>query len=367
MSDIAILHDQINTNGGAERVAFELARTFDAPIYSGWVDDSKVPADVDAREVFTSRVAQLPPRIHYMAEDAYQMVKWQRQPELTEYDTLIINKTNPAWFIPEDDQSVVWYLHSTPRNLYDLFHINSQGLAKSVLSPIMRSLYLPNIRRCDYLVCNSELVARRAELYWDRDADAVVHPPVDVSAFGADEQETRGYYLTLSRLERHKRTAKVVQAANTLGIPLKVAGTGTEYDRLQELAGPTVELCGYVSEERKQELMSGAKAFVMAADNEDFGMTPIEAMASGTPVIGVDDGFTKHQVLDGQNGLLFEKGSVGDAITRFERAGVEWSDKVIEDWTAQNFGTEKFRNGMQEAIDTARERAAINPAWEEAA
>lgn len=365
--DIAILHDSLNTNGGAERVAYDMARTFDAPIYAMFVDESVPPDGVEWHELCGS-LGQRISESHYMAEDVYQMHQWQRQPDLTKFDTLIVNKNNAGWYVPMDDQTTIWYLHSTPRNLYDRYQTNGgRGVVGDIISPIMRSLYKPNIRYADYWVCNSDLVARRLGRYWDVDADAVVYPPVDLSAFGHDREETGDYYVTVGRLAGHKRVDHIIQAANVLRVPLKVAGTGREYDNLADQAGPTVEMLGYVSEDRKQDLLSGAKGFIMAAENEDFGLTPIEAMASGTPVIGIRDGFTQYQIIDESNGMLYEKGDLAGGITRFENNGVAWGEKEIESWARKHFGQEQFRAGMAQAIREAKARTEVTTSWGESA
>jgi len=111
--------------------------------------------------------------------------------------------------------------------------------------------------------------------------------------------------------------------------------------------------------------MASATAHVYAPENEDFGMVPIESMAAGTPVIGVREGFTEYQVQDGANGLLYDRGAenLADAVRRFERAGVSWAPNRIARFTTQ-FGIDAFREGMTDAIETARERARVVPSFE---
>lgn len=357
---VAIAYDCFDVDGGAERVAIELARTFDAPIYAGFVDEEIPPDDVEVHQVFESTISKLAYNAHYAITDAYHMRAWQECSELSEYDTVIICKNNCGWFVPEDDQSLVWYLHSTPRNLYDRFHENRGGLLRPWFAAAMRALYAPNTRYADAWVCNSELVHRRLRRYWDRDGE-VVYPPVPTASFGPGFAETGDYYVTVGRLQRHKRTREIVEAANEQGVPLKVAGTGPEQETLNAVAGDTVDVLGYVSEDRKRELLAGAKAFIFNASNEDFGMTPIEAMASGTPVLGVKDGYTQYQIQDGKNGLVYDRGQLASAIARFELRGVEWSESRIDEWASERFGRRTFREAMRRIVSQAQAQAEINP------
>lgn len=370
--DIAVLHDQVMTRGGAERVAFEMARTFDAPILAAVVDQDVVPDDVEVRQVFDSWLANRCMRSHYIIQDLFQMQRWQYVEEAHGFDTLIINKTNPGWYVPKDTQTTVWYLHSTPRGMYDQFHREGSGLIPRLLKIPMRPLYAPNTRYSDGWACNSELVERRMDRYWDIDNGDVdvIYPPVDVEACSPDYAETEDYYFTVSRLRGHKRIGDIIEAFNQLNrsgeeYQLKIAGTGPDEDRLKEMAGENVEFLGYVAEEEKYRLLSEAKAGVFAAENEDFGIVPIEFAASGTPVIGVKDGFTQHQVADRRSGYTFARqgGHLRETIRLFERQGVQWSaDRIAE--FAQRFSRDRFREEMRSLVETAQERSTITTPWE---
>jgi glycosyltransferase involved in cell wall biosynthesis len=152
-------------------------------------------------------------------------------------------------------------------------------------------------------------------------------------------------------------------AANRLELPLKVAGTGQQADELRELAGPTVDLVGWVDGAAKAELFSGARATLTACSQEDFGIVNVESIASGTPVIGPKAGFVQHQIQDGKNGLLYND-RLADAIRRFERKGVAWSPAQLADWARQNFGVSRFEQAMRDVVAVARDRAAVEPGFE---
>ncbi len=369
--EIAIAHDQFRTMGGAERVAVEMARALDCPIYSGRVENGVAPDDIEIHEVFTGTVGQRAMRSHYLVQDLYQMIGWQHVDDLYEFDTVIINKTNPGWFVPRDTQTTVWYLHSTPRGLYDQWHRHGGHWFTAVMKTPMRVLYQPNTRFADAWACNSELIQRRMNRYWDIDEGDidVIYPPVQTAKFGQENATGDGeFYVTVSRLQDHKRVDHIVRAFNDLGddYQLVVAGDGPERETLEAMADSNVTFAGYVSEDRKAALLADAKAFVFAAENEDFGIAPVEAMASGTPVIGVESGFTKHQILNGENGVTYPMtgGHLREAIRMFDRRGVVWSATRIEQF-AERFSAPRFREEFARWVDRAREDSTVTVPWDE--
>ena len=326
MGDTAILHKQLTGVGGAQHVAYELARGLDAPIYAAWVDQEVVPDDVEAIQLFGDawrRVADL----HYTVRDSFMMLAFQHLPELYEYDEVVLNQTTATWFVPREDQAVVQYAHHPLRGQYDMWHRREKTLLNAAVATVQRTLYRPTMDYPDTIIANSETTARRFRRYFNIDIDGVVHPPVDTSAFDPSERETGDYYLTLGRLEPNKRVPEIVEAFEEEGVPLVVAGTGSEEDAVRKAAGRHTEVVGHVSEEEKARLMSGARGFVMNAEQEDFGMTPVEAMASGTPVLGVDEGFTPHHIDEGVTGTVYRRGELGAAIRRAEAA--DWDEDEI--------------------------------------
>jgi glycosyltransferase involved in cell wall biosynthesis len=300
------------------------------------------------------------------------MLSWQHLEALYDYDTVLINKTNPGWFVPRDTQTTVWYCHSTPRGLYDQFHRQGGHWLTAALKTPMRALYQPNTGYADAWACNSELVRRRLQRYWDIDHETVdvIYPPVRTEAFGPEHGsgEDAGAYVTVSRLQAHKRIDHLIRAFNRLheadaDYRLVVAGEGPDRDRLEALAGPAVEFAGYVDEREKARLLADAKAFVFAAENEDFGIAPIEAMTSGTPVLGVDEGFTTYQIREGQNGLTFSMadGELEATIRAFDRAGVDWGPDRLRAFAAQ-FGVDRFARQLRTWIARAQADAQVDVA-----
>ncbi len=136
----------------------------------------------------------------------------------------------------------------------------------------------------------------------------------------------------------------------------------TRKNASNEFAPENVTFVGYMSEEEKRRRLGEARAVIFNAMNEDFGIVPVEAFASGTPVLGVADGYTKYQILDGENGLLHEPDarSIRQNIERFERDGVAWSTTELEEFS-KRFSFERFRKRVQEVVENVTKSAAIEP------
>ncbi len=270
------------------------------------------------------------------------------------FDVVLLSKNELAWYVPEDEQTVVHYVHSTPRTPYDLFQSRADSPVARLYSWVARSLYLPNTKFPDLFVANSELVARRIERYWrvPEERITVVYPPVEVDSYS--QRERADYYLTYSRLIPEKRIDRLVRAFDGLDERLVVGGAGEERDRLERLAPPNVEFVGYMSEDEKLRRLGEAKALLFNAENEDFGLIPVEAFASGTPVLGVEEGYTKFQIHDGENGYTHapDARSVRESVERFEAEGVAWSrDRIERD--AERYSLDRFREEMRAVVDRA--------------
>lgn len=371
MNDICILHDQFRVLGGAERVACEMARALDAPILAARVEEDVPPADVEVREIFDGLPARMM-RSHYLVQDLAQMFAWQHRPEVYEFDTVICNKTNPLWYVPQDDQTVIGYLHSTPRGFYDQFYQQGEALPSRILKTTMKTLYESNRIQPDAWACNSDLVERRARLYWDRQTRIrTLYPPVPVHEYSSDHAPTREYYLAFGRLHGHKNFASVIRAFRGTDRNLVIGGDGPERDHLEDLADghENITLVGYMSEDEKRRRLAEARALIAPHEREDFGITPIEAFAAGTPVIGVSEGFTQHQIIDGQNGYLYEREppfetrSLQEALDRFSRRSVDWSKHDLERFAAR-FGVDRFHTELRDWIDEVEAATSVVAPWE---
>lgn len=364
---IAVVHEHYYERGGAEQVTEEIARIFDAPIFTGFINERALPPESERKELefhdlFGGR--SLTPAIKRFpwVRDFYYQFSWQRLPELTDYDVIIQSGNNPGWYVPPEEQTVVKYVHTTPRTSYDLFHQRADNFVTKLYAYASRVLYYPNIPYPDLYIANSELVARRLKRYWGVDDPSVIYPPIDVESYGPIEK--KDFYLSFSRLTDDKRFDEIINAfRNHPDKRLVIGGSGPQEADLKSLATDmdNVEFRGYLDESEKRELLASATALVYAAVNEDFGMVPIESYASGTPVIGVRDGYTKYQIRDGVTGILYDRGvqSLAEAIERFDSEGVDAdaSDMVN---VAEKYSLEQFRDSIRDKVEKAVKDAAIN-------
>lgn len=354
----AVVHGNYLAHGGGEVVAEDLATLFDAPLYYGFGRDDAVPDNGTEHvslfdDSLLARFKQSP-----FVRDLYYMWAFQHVPELHDYDVVIQSGNEMGWYVPPDDQAVVKYVHSTPRAAYDRFPDKGGDPVVRLYAFATRVLYQQNLPYPDVYVANSELIARRIRRYWGIEDVRVVHPPVDVESY--EPGETEDFYFTFSRLDPAKNVDEIIRAFDGRDERLVVGGDGPEADRLRRMAGDNVEFRGFLSEAEKRDLLGRARAFVFAARNEDFGIVPVEALASGTPVIGVRDGYTRYQIEDGENGILYERGAenLAAAVDRFDRDGVALTaDEIAEG--AERYGRDAFAEGMRAAVAEARSRTQI--------
>jgi len=372
--DVAIAHWNESCNGGGERVAWALGRFFDAPVYVGRRDRSIEPADVTVRELHDGLLGRLVDH-GGVSEMVAQQFGWEIAAPLREYDVVITSGNEPLAYVPPADQTWVHYVHHTSRQATDLLpHVHrdrhgrvdrAKAMAERAVRKAERHIYRGYAHKPSVLVANSAVVARRIRRYWgvSRDRIRVVHPPVPVAEFDPAAAPTDDYYLALSRLDWHKRLGEVVAAFAGTDHELRLAGDGIERDALERQAAPhdNIELLGYVSEARKRELYAGASAVITNALAEDFGLTTVEPMAAGTPVLGVAEGMTQHLVRDGETGLTYERGELADAVARFEAGGVAADPAALVAY-ARQFRPGRFGAEMEAVATAARTQRAITPA-----
>jgi len=363
---LAIAHKDYDVRGGGEILAEHLARALDAPLYVGHGDPANQPdqPNIEIQEISPESYLHRAMSRDGILRALGHMLHWRdNAPDvLNDYDVVITSGNETNWWVPtRDEQVVISYTHSTPWFQTNRFDDVDGHFARTIQQG-MRYLYESHITRPDLWVANSDLVARRIQRYWQADPDRikVVYPPVETEGLGPGVEPTGDYYLSLSRLESVKNVPEIVEAANRLNVPLKVAGKGEDEQAVKRKAGDTVDYLGWVDGQQKANLLSGAKAVITACRNEDFGIVPVEAFASGTPVIGPDASFTSLQIQDGENGILYDQ-SVRKGIARFQADGVSWSADELGEWAKTTFSEDRFRVEMEQAISEAKTNAAVTP------
>jgi glycosyltransferase involved in cell wall biosynthesis len=333
---VAIVHDWLVVYGGAERVLEQLLRIFPHADLFAVVEFLPEPLKdfIGRREVRTTFVQNLPGARRRYRSYLPVMPLAIEQLDLASYDVVLSSSHAVAkGVLTGPEQMHVSYVHSPMRYAWDLQHqyLRETGLDRGLkgwaakwLLHRLRAWDRHTANGVDHFVANSRFIRNRIRRLYRRDAQ-VIYPPVDVESFGPGG-ERDDFYLTASRLVPYKRVALLVEAfAQLPGRRLVVAGDGPERERISALAGPNVDLLGHCDDASLRELMRRARAFVFAAE-EDFGIAPVEAQASGTPVIAYGRGGATESVRGLEHarptGIFFDAQSVPAivaAVEAFER------------------------------------------------
>ncbi|MDD5341404.1 MAG: glycosyltransferase [Patescibacteria group bacterium] len=356
---VALLHDYLNQAGGAERVLLALTELFpEAPIYT-LIYDKKRLAGFEDKKINTSFLQKLPfaaSKIKYYLPIMPVAVE---QMNLGGYD-LVISSTSALikGVVTPPNTLHICYCHTPTRYLWSDTHsypkdIKVGSVIKNILPFMLTSLRQWDhqaAQRVDHFIANSNFIAKRIKNYYHRDSE-VIYPPVDTQNFYISNQ-IGNYYLLISRLRPYKKVDMAISAFNKLGLPLKIIGTGEEEERLKKMAKSNIEFLGSVSEEEKRKYLSNCLA-LLHPQEEDFGLTVIEAMASGRPVIAYASGGATETIIDGQTGKLFDEQSweaLIDTIIKFKPQN--YDPKIIKAH-AEKFNTQNFYEKMRNFINNS--------------
>jgi glycosyltransferase involved in cell wall biosynthesis len=288
------------------------------------------------------------------------------QCDLRGYDLVISSESGPSkGVVPPPEALHVCYCHTPMRYVWNMYHEYraGAGLAKRLVMPplihYLRMWDVSTAARVDSFVANSETVARRIRRYYGVDS-VVIHPPVDTGAFSiADPSELGDYYLMAGELVSYKRPDLAVRAFNELKLKLVVIGGGEMLDEIRRIAGPTVTVMGPQPFDVLRNHYARCRALIFPGE-EDFGLVPVEAMASGRPVIAFGKGCAVETVAAGTTGIFFNEQSV-EAISAAIRSLADLplvSAEIAKH--AEQFGRAQFLQKMREHIDglLARRRGA---------
>lgn len=371
----AIIHDWLVTVGGAERVLEEILAIYpDADVFSTvcFLDESQF-RPLQGRKVTTSFVQKLPgARKHYRSYLPLMPLAIE-QWDMTGYDLVVSSSYAVAkGVITGPNQVHVSYVHSPIRYAWDLHatYLEEAGLQKGVKSFLARILMhyirLWDTRTAngvDAFLANSHFIARRIRKAYSRESK-IIYPPVNTDYFraGAEKEE---FYLTASRMVPYKKVPLIAQAfAEMPDRKLVVIGDGPEMDRVRALKYPNIEILGYQPNDVLRDYMQRAKALVFAAE-EDFGITPLEAQACGTPVLAYGRGGSLETVRGPDRsqptGMFFDEQNV-EAIRRcvdaFEERAADFTPGNCR-LNALRFSQDQFRRQFKAAVDDTLERSAM--------
>ena len=330
---IALVHDHLVQDGGAEKVLLALQDVFpNAPTFTLLYDPKRVSAEFAGKDIRTSFLQRLPFGLKKYQWLLPFMPAATESYDLSEFDVVISSSSAFAKGVITRPGAIhLCYCHTPTRYLWSDTHSYVQELRAPKLLKLGLPMLLNRLRvwdrlsaeRVDRFVANSETVAERIRKYYGRGSE-VIHPPVETGKFSVAEGPG-AYFLAGGRLVSYKRFDLVIQAFNRLGLPLKIFGDGPLAAQYRKQARPNIEFTGKVTDEEKAALYRGAIAFIHPQE-EDFGITALESMASGRPVIAYRKGGAVETVVEGVTGAFFDDQEWEDlatAVIRFDAASFD--------------------------------------------
>ena len=361
---IAIVHDWLNQKvGGAESVLFELAKMYpEADIFT-LVYDKKFNALLGDRKVFSSRLQLFPSFIKKRPKLLLPfiksaVIKW----DFSDYDLVI--SSSSAWVknidVPKGTRHIC-YCHTPARMIWDSW----PGYIKEMrLGPFLR-FYLvrlvSKLRLWDYyqsqsgveLIANSQYIARRIKKFYHKDA-RVIYPPVETKLLSSSGEKKQDYYLVLSVLSKYKNIDLAIEAFKLNRKQLVIAGDGPELHNLRQQAKgyENIKFLGRVDDQAKKKLLAKARGFVFCSI-EDFGITIVEAIASGTAVVALKGGGAMEIIKEGKTGIFFRESSIkslNEAIEKFE-VKFKKNTKIDNKYVFSKFDTEVFYKKMRGVVN----------------
>lgn len=348
---VAIVHDWLTNMGGAERVvvamkqAFPQADIFTSVYKEGSITGLSTPVRTSFLQKWplATRKHQLYPTLRPLAFESFNF---------SGYDVVISSSSAEAKGIITPTETLhIGYIHTPTRYYWSHYQEYLDNPGFGALNPMVR-LFLPRFikarkrwdfasaQRPDILLANSREVQGRIKRYYKRTSQ-VLNPPVDIDRFIAKPVTRGDYYLVVSRLVPYKRVDLAIEACNKLNRRLIVVGGGPEGKRLAKLAGPTIEFVGGLSDNQVDELYLGCRGFIFTAE-EDFGITPVEAMSAGKPVVAFGRAGSAETVVDQLSGIHFASqtvDAVASAIERLEAS--EWDHEAIRT-VARRYSQDNF-------------------------
>lgn len=354
---IAIVCDWLTTSGGAEKVILSLHKLFpDAPIYTTVYNPDKVKGFEEAT-IHTSYLQNVP-----FAKNKHQlflsfMPRIFENFNLDEFDIVISSSHSCAKGVITKPQTLhICYCHSPMRYAWEdsINYINNYDM--NPIGKLFAPWFMHKIRlwdrlsadRVDNFVANSHHVQRRIQKYYRRPS-TVIHPFIEPTKFHSSK-DREPFFLAVGRLTPYKKFDLLVETFNQTGQQLKIVGTGISEQKLKATANDNIQFLGFVPDPELAELYSKAKALIFP-QLEDFGIIPLEAMASGCPVIAYGKGGAKETIIEGKTGLFFDEQtpeSLKKALRK--RSTMKFNHKAIQEH-AQQFSEENFHKEMIHFIE----------------
>ena len=362
----AIIHYWLLGMRGGESVVESLCRMFpEADIFTLFYDPSRVSDTINSHKVTASYLNPL--RRHY--RNLLPLMPGALESfDLRGYDLILSSESGPAkGVIAPADARHICYCHTPMRYIWEMYpaylnewtHSRIKRAVMRMVTPRLRLWDFASAARVDRFIANSENVRRRIWRTYRRDSD-VAHPPVAVESFFHRSPED--FFLAVSELVPYKRLDYAIQHFSRGGRKLRVAGDGPEYKNLKRLAGSSIEFCGRVSAAELRELYARSRALLVPGE-EDFGITMVESLASGKPVIALGRGGAC-EIVPTLGGILYDQPDPDDlerALRRFDEIEEEFLPLPLQRH-ASRFSESRFRANIQRILDSSDPVAETVPA-----
>ncbi|OGY94246.1 MAG: hypothetical protein A2406_01980 [Candidatus Komeilibacteria bacterium RIFOXYC1_FULL_37_11] len=359
MKKIAFAHDHLFQIGGAEKVLIALSSLDpQAPIFT-LINNPKITKNLlNQKNIVTSYLQKIPGIIRFFKYFLILMPGAWEKTDLSSYELVISSSSGFVKGVKTGHNNIhICYCHAPTRYLWDdqeeyIGNLPEGRLLKVFLPRVLNKLQnwdFYKAQEVNYFIANSKFIADKIKKHYKKEA-VVIHPPVKVEDFHLAD-EIGDYYLIVSRLRPYKKVDLAIKAFNNLKLPLKIIGDGSELRRLKKMAYPNIEFLGELSDEERNYYLARCKAFIYP-QIEDFGITALEAMASGRPVIAYSGGGVREAIIDGQTGVFFSEQtweSLAHKILRFDPT--KFNPQLIREH-AKNFGEDKFKQKMVDFIES---------------
>jgi len=340
---VAIVHDSLMEFGGAERVLQTLLKIWPkADVFTSAVSLEVIKnfPKIRIKTSFLDKIPYLKKKTSFL--QLFAPFIWPRL-NLEKYDYVISNSSfGLANTIRVKKPIHIAYIQTPPKNLFGL--TEKWGLQKIIpYTFFLANYYQKAVRKNPHILVNSRNIAGLMKKLFDIETK-VIYPPVIIpkNSFSSKEHRENPYFVTTSRMDKEKGIQMAIEACNQLKLPLKIIGQGRMFNQLKEIAGPTIEFLGFVSDKKLASVYQEAQGFLFCHQNEDFGIAPVEAMGYGLPVIAYYGGGLKETMVDSKTGLFFKNYDVNSLIQVLKKfSGLKFDQKLIRKH-AQKFSEEKF-------------------------
>jgi glycosyltransferase involved in cell wall biosynthesis len=353
---IALIHDYLTQRGGAERVFELLCKRFpNADVYTSLYDPKRT-IDLGDRLVQTTALQSIPGAPKYFRLLAPFYYPAFRSLDLHDYDLLISSSTSFAKAVKKrPDAKHICFCHNVTRFLWDTQtylreysdYQNFYPFIEKIFQ-VMRRMDVHYAQEPDFYIANSTIVAERIRTIYKKQA-IVINYPIDTNQFTFSDQK-EDFYLVSARMISYKRLDVIIEAFNWLGWNLLIMGDGPERDRLKNQALKNIQFLGHVTDAERTHLMSKARSVVVAA-LEDYGLVPVEANASGTPVVAYGAGGVLDTQIPGQTGVFFKRQSPESLQSALLQArDINWNYEKIREHAISQFSEDAFFNKVDNVM-----------------